>query len=113
MSHDPKRTCTGCRTIESQHLLVRVGVSDSLVMLDRARRLPGRGAYVHARTECVTAAGLSRSLKRSVTPKDVQRLVRDLSPTADNSSDLQGKNPSGLAEANAVETPSGTGWDQK
>ncbi|MFN0251114.1 MAG: YlxR family protein [Kofleriaceae bacterium] len=107
MSHDPKRTCTGCRVTESQGLLVRVGISGSSVMLDRARRLPGRGAYVHASPGCVTVSGLSRSLKRSVTPKDVQRLIADLSPSADNSNDLQGKNPSGLARVAAVETPSG------
>lgn len=84
---------------------MRVAVEGTSVVLDRARRLPGRGAYVHARAVCVTAPGLAKSLRRSVTPRDVQQLVANLSPTKDNSSDLHGKNPSGLGGANAVETP--------
>lgn len=49
------------------------------------RRLPGRGAYVHARAACITVAGLSRSLRRQLGPGDVSRIVAEMSPTHDNS----------------------------
>lgn len=54
------------------------------LVLDPRRRLPGRGAYVHAKPGCVTAPGLARSLRRTVTPADVQRLVSEMSPSGDS-----------------------------
>jgi hypothetical protein len=48
-------------------------------------RLPGRGAYVHARVACITAAGLSRSFRRQLGSGDVSRIVAEMSPTHDNS----------------------------
>lgn len=115
----PLRTCTGCRRVCPQRDLVRVAVSvgeggsGAQVALDPARRQPGRGAYVHPRAACITAAGLSRALRRAVTPPDVLRIVnhlRDLSPQRDNSPihdedrDDLGKNGPGLAGAITVET---------
>ena len=104
------RTCTGCRVVAAQRALVRVVFDGPRLVVDRARRLPGRGAYVHPTAACVTIAGLARSLRRSVTPDDVKRVVADLSPENDNSggtSDPGGKpadlNP-GLQGAKTVET---------
>jgi hypothetical protein len=84
--------------------------------VDHARRLPGRGAYVHAVPACVTISGLARSLRRAVTPDDVKAIVTDLSRPDDNSPDLgsarrdPGENPHdlnpGLASAKPVETTS-------
>ena len=73
---------------------MRVAIEGSRLAIDRKRRLPGRGAYVHPRAACVTVPGLARSLRRSVTPSDVQRLVTQMSSSDDNSStsgDLSGK----------------------
>jgi Protein of unknown function (DUF448) len=80
---------------------------------DRVRRLPGRGAYVHAKVACVTAAGLSRSLRRQVSPADVSRIVSEMSPTDDNwgvqLGDQPRKNASqngpGLEDGDTVEMP--------
>jgi predicted RNA-binding protein YlxR (DUF448 family) len=108
------RTCTGCRAVAPQRELVRVALDGGRLVVDRERRLPGRGAYVHPRKACVTAPGLARSFRRSVTPQDLQRIVTqlgDLSLPGDNSGnhdedrDDLGKNAPGLAGAKPVETP--------
>ncbi len=88
----------------------------SRLVLDRARRIAGRGAYVHTQPRCVTVPGLARSLRRAVTPQDVQRLVAamQMSSINDNSdppdpADDPSENPddlsTGLAGAKTVETP--------
>ena len=117
------RTCTGCRKVVPQRDLVRVAFDQSRLKVDRPRpsaarwrRLPGRGAYVHATAACVTASGLARSLRRAVTPDDVQRIVTELSRPDDNSNEIApsgrdpGENPHdlnpGLATTKPVETTS-------
>jgi predicted RNA-binding protein YlxR (DUF448 family) len=108
------RTCTGCRAVAPQRELVRVAVDGARLVVDRERRLPGRGAYVHPRPACVTAPGLAKSFRRAVTPQDLHRIVAqlgDLSGAGDNSvnhdedRDDLGKNAPGLAGAKPVETP--------
>jgi predicted RNA-binding protein YlxR (DUF448 family) len=108
------RTCTGCRAVVPQRELVRVAVDGPRLVLDRERRRTGRGAYVHPRASCVTVTGLARSLRRSVSSQDVQRIVTqlsDLSRPDDNSKnhdedrDDLGKKAPGLAGAITVETP--------
>jgi len=108
------RTCTGCRAVEPQRQLVRVAADGARLVVDRERRRPGRGAYVHPRAACVTIPGLAKSLRQKITPQDVQRIVTqlgDLSKPGDNSSngdedrDDLGKNAPGLAGAITVETP--------
>ena len=107
------RTCTGCRAVAPQRELVRVAVDGARLVVDRDRRRPGRGAYVHPRAACVTVPGLSRSLRRSVTREDVQRIVtqlgdlsgrEDISKNHDEDRDDLGKNAPGLAGAITVET---------
>ena len=77
---------------------MRVAFDGTRLALDPKRRLPGRGAYVHARRSCVTVPGLAKSLRRSVSPGDVAGVLAQMSPTDDNShssSDHRGK--TGLA----------------
>jgi uncharacterized protein len=49
-------------------------VRDEAVVVDRERRLPGRGAYVHPRAACLDAAlahdALQRTFRRPVTVPD-------------------------------------------
>ena len=52
----PVRTCVGCRTREDKPALVRVVMVDAELAVDRAGRLPGRGAYVHPDLACVDLA---------------------------------------------------------
>jgi predicted RNA-binding protein YlxR (DUF448 family) len=76
---------------------------------ERIQRLPGRGAYVHGQVACVTVAGLSRSLRRQVSPADVLRIVSGMSQTDDNWGDQPRKNASqngpGLEDGDTVEMP--------
>ena len=107
------RTCTGCRQVAPQRELVRVAWDGARLAIDRERRRPGRGAYVHPRAACVTVPGLAKSFRRAVSAQDVQRIVTelvDLSRPRDNSEnhdedrDDLGKNAPGLTGAITVET---------
>jgi len=75
----------------------------------RARRLAGRGAYVHPRPACVTIAGLARSFRKAVRPADVAWIVSQMSPIHDNLGDqpLQtaSQNAPGLVDGDTVEMP--------
>jgi predicted RNA-binding protein YlxR (DUF448 family) len=143
------RTCTGCRQIAPQCELVRLAFDGKRLVIDptsrlhntdpftkpfeRVHRLPGRGAYVHAKVACVTAAGLSRSLRRQVSAADVLRIGSGvtegdrsgagqgpratlapgnpggMSPTHDNLGDQllenAGQNGPGLEDGDTVEMP--------
>jgi predicted RNA-binding protein YlxR (DUF448 family) len=122
------RTCTGCRRIAPQRELVRLAFDGARLVIDptsvtagvrdarlvhRPRRLPGRGAYVHGNTACVTVAGLSRSLRRAVSAAVVSRIMSEMSPTDDNSGAKLGDQPlqnasqnaPGLADGDTVEMP--------
>jgi len=79
----PIRTCVGCRTAVPQGELVRIATVQGRAVADPGRRLPGRGAYVHARPTCVAAAskgGLARSLRRNVGRSDIDALTGVLPP---------------------------------
>lgn len=53
----PERTCIGCRETTSQAELVRIVASpDGELVADLRGRLPGRGAWVHAREACMKQA---------------------------------------------------------
>lgn len=111
------RTCGACRRAAPQRELVRVAYQGPRLVVDRARQIPGRGAYVHPVPACLSRLeppGLARSLKRAVSRDDVQRIVTELSRGADNSSSTPqaagdvSENPDdltpGLARAITVET---------
>jgi predicted RNA-binding protein YlxR (DUF448 family) len=110
------RTCTGCRTTAPQRELVRLAFDGARVII--SRRLEGRGAYVHAKTACVTASGLSRGLRKQVRPADVARIVDQLSRSEMSQSDDNwgaeagdqplrnaSQNAPGLADGDTVEMP--------
>jgi predicted RNA-binding protein YlxR (DUF448 family) len=61
------RTCVACREEAGKAELIRfVRRSDGLVSLDRGGRQPGRGAYLHAKTECLEVARKRRTLERAL-----------------------------------------------
>ena len=78
----PIRTCVGCRGRAEQQSLLRLCVADGRVVADARRRLPGRGAYVHYRRECLEAGlrrgGIARGLRRAVRPDDESLLYAEL-----------------------------------
>lgn len=52
-----QRTCVACREEASRDELIRlVADPDGNIVVDLRARLPGRGAWVHPRSECVSAA---------------------------------------------------------
>ncbi|MDR3230011.1 MAG: DUF448 domain-containing protein [Synergistaceae bacterium] len=67
------RTCVACKEESFRRALIRVVRSpDGTVFLDERGKLPGRGAYLCARGECVAKArktgALGRALKAEIPP---------------------------------------------
>lgn len=71
--HPPKgpvRTCVGCRKRELAVELLRVvavdGNGKQAVTVDPARKLPGRGAWLHPDPQCLDAAIRRRAFARAL-----------------------------------------------
>ncbi|MGQ0845492.1 MAG: YlxR family protein [Sporichthyaceae bacterium] len=60
-----QRTCVGCRQRSGIAELLRLVVEDACVVPDPRRRLPGRGASLHPRAECLTLALRRRAFPRA------------------------------------------------
>jgi predicted RNA-binding protein YlxR (DUF448 family) len=64
------RTCVGCRKRELAVELLRVvavdGNGDPAVTVDQARKLPGRGAWLHPDLQCLDAAIRRRAFARAL-----------------------------------------------
>ncbi len=101
--------------MDAQASLVRLAFDGARLVIDRSRRLAGRGVYVHAKTSCVITAGrggLARSLRREVAAEDVKRIAAEMSPSDDNSDDTNARKSdrlpekvAGLAAVKTVEKP--------
>ncbi|BBY77991.1 hypothetical protein MPRF_48900 [Mycolicibacterium parafortuitum] len=65
-SGGPVRTCIGCRRRELAVELLRVVAVDSVVTVDAAGKLPGRGAWLHPDPECLQAAIRRRAFGRAL-----------------------------------------------
>lgn len=63
----PVRTCIGCRSREPVSRLIRL-VADPTggCVVDYDRSLPGRGAHIHPRAECIDQAVARRALARAL-----------------------------------------------
>ncbi|WP_083947842.1 YlxR family protein [Thermobifida cellulosilytica] len=61
----PVRTCVGCRAKAAQSDLVRLALDGDAVVCDPARRMPGRGAYLHPDRRCWEAAQRRRVWPRA------------------------------------------------
>ncbi|GAA4910311.1 YlxR family protein [Nesterenkonia massiliensis] len=61
----PVRTCIGCRQRAEQDEVVRFAAEGAQVVLDSARRKPGRGAWLHPRRECLDAALKRKAFSRA------------------------------------------------
>jgi hypothetical protein len=62
----PTRTCVGCGSPDDAAEMVRLVVTEEMVVFDLAGGAFGRGAHVHARPSCLEKAprGLSRAFRR-------------------------------------------------
>ena len=63
---DPVRTCVGCRERADRASLLRVVAAGGVLVVDPARRMPGRGASVHPDLACVDLADKRRAFSRSL-----------------------------------------------
>ena len=105
------RTCVGCRRTDRREALVRVARTGGRITADVRRRLPGRGAWLHRDPACWADArgGLARTLRTSVTDRDLAALRADLAAATSSSSstarDRLGAtaSDSGLLRRNAVD----------
>ncbi|HVE25091.1 MAG TPA: YlxR family protein [Sporichthya sp.] len=62
----PTRTCVGCRERAPKAELLRVVVVEGECVPDPRGRLPGRGAHLHPRPECLTLALRRRAFSRAL-----------------------------------------------
>ncbi|MDR2930350.1 MAG: YlxR family protein [Propionibacteriaceae bacterium] len=62
-SHEPTRTCVGCRSTAPAAQLVRVVWDGAALHVSRVA--PGRGAWLHPTPACVTAAARKSALSRA------------------------------------------------
>jgi predicted RNA-binding protein YlxR (DUF448 family) len=60
------RRCVGCGASAPAPDLVRFALDDGTIVLDRERRLPGRGAWLHPLRECLEEAQRRRAFQRAL-----------------------------------------------
>jgi predicted RNA-binding protein YlxR (DUF448 family) len=76
--HIPQRTCVACRQVQAKSTLVRLVRTPEGVFPDEKGKRPGRGAYLHARSECWQPGiekNLPHALNTTLTETDKQRLT--------------------------------------
>ncbi|MDP9379127.1 MAG: YlxR family protein [Chloroflexota bacterium] len=88
----PQRTCVACREVAGKRGLLRmVRTPEQVVELDPTGKKNGRGAYVHASTECARKAlgtgSLSRALKAPVEPGVAEQLLAKVTDEEARSAD--------------------------
>ena len=62
----PVRTCVGCRATGPRSALLRVVVVQDELVVDAARRMPGRGAWLHPDPGCLEKAERRRAFGRAL-----------------------------------------------
>lgn len=69
-SEGSTRTCIGCRGRGERSHLLRVVLAEAsgvpVLVLDESRSMPGRGAWLHARVECVDQAVRRKAFGRAL-----------------------------------------------
>jgi len=83
----PVRQCAGCGRRRPQRELVRIGVADGEIVVDRDRRLQGRGVYLCPERQCAAEArrrgAIPRRLRCMLTvPSDLEDRVAVERPQA-------------------------------
>ena len=85
MQQQPQRTCIGCRAVVDQNQLMRWVVREkdgkTVPVPDPARRLAGRGAWLHPNPECAQRAAQRGAFARSYrTTVDASSLLAERGP---------------------------------
>lgn len=63
--HIPLRMCVGCRQMQPKHELIKIVKADGALVIDRQKKMFGRGAYLCQNRECIALAQKKRALERS------------------------------------------------
>ena len=95
----PVRTCIGCRARERSTELLRVVAVDGVVIPDRRRRLPGRGAWLHPDLGCLDAAERRRAFGRALR---VPKIVAEHLDTTEVRTLLQSWESAGSSDRTAI-----------
>jgi predicted RNA-binding protein YlxR (DUF448 family) len=79
-NHKGMRSCLGCGARDKRGGLLRIAAVGDHIELDTARRLPGRGGYLHPQADCLARFVASRakefrSLKRKVNRDERLRIT--------------------------------------
>mgnify|MGYP002542448134 FL=1 len=79
----PMRMCLGCREMKPKKELIRiVRGQDGTVKADATGKLPGRGAYICHKKECIAACINSKAINRAfeiqLTPQACSELAKEL-----------------------------------
>ena len=65
MKKMPQRTCMGCNEKKDKKELIRVvKSSDGQINIDKTGKMPGRGAYICDRIECLEKAIKTKRIER-------------------------------------------------
>jgi hypothetical protein len=65
MKKQPQRTCMGCNEKKDKKELIRVvKSSDGQINIDKTGKMPGRGAYICDKEECLQKAIKTKRLER-------------------------------------------------
>ena len=81
-SHEPVRTCVGCRGEAGKPGLIRVvRRAEGGAAIDAIGSAQGRGAYVHADTNCVDLARKRKALDRALRTTIQPELWSEITPS--------------------------------
>ena len=76
MKKIPSRTCIGCGTQKSKTELIRIVKTQSgEIKLDKTGKLPGRGAYICDKSECLNLAIRSKKLEKTFETTKIEESV--------------------------------------
>ena len=77
----PMRMCVGCREMKPKRELVRLVFNEEALMVDGKGKLPGRGAYLCPKHECLDKAlktkAIQRALEKPIDDEIVSNLRRE------------------------------------
>ncbi len=99
-AHIPERTCIGCRKVGPAAGMVRLLVRDGRVGIaprrgGRAMPRQGRGAWLHPKMECVSAAprAVARAFKGAVSMTEPTQFLAEMRAATGISFNAQGDSP--------------------
>jgi len=88
MTHQPERTCIGCRRVLKKDEVIRIIAGPAGIVIDYREKLTGRAAYVCPTQECINKAlakeSLTRALRIRVQPPDADAFVSQLAETIED-----------------------------